>query len=107
MPRIRFGNFASWPWGPGRASSGPCSKGLRNPTRQPCWGKVKLNEIRNSAHAAAADLVIFDHDLTPSQLRNLERELDLRVIDRTQLILDIFAGRARAGKDSCKWSWPS
>ena len=41
-------------------------------------------------------MVIFDHDLTPSQLRNLERELDLRVIDRTQLILDIFAGRARS-----------
>jgi GTP-binding protein HflX len=55
-----------------------------------------LNEVRSSAHAAAADLVIFDHDLTPSQLRNLERELDLRVIDRTQLILDIFAGRARS-----------
>jgi len=59
-------------------------------------GKGKLNEVRSSAHAAAADLVILDHDLTPSQLRNLERELDLRVIDRTQLILDIFAGRARS-----------
>jgi GTP-binding protein HflX len=41
-------------------------------------------------------LVIFDHDLTPSQLRNLERQLDRRVIDRTQLILDIFAGHARS-----------
>ena len=59
-------------------------------------GKGKLNEVRSSAHAAGADLVIFDHDLTPSQLRNLERDLDLRVIDRTQLILDIFAGRARS-----------
>jgi GTP-binding protein HflX len=55
-----------------------------------------VNELRSSAHASAADLVIFDHDLTPSQLRNLERELDLRVIDRTQLILDIFAGHARS-----------
>jgi GTP-binding protein HflX len=55
-----------------------------------------LNEVRSSARAAAANLIIFDHDLTPSQLRNLERELDLRVIDRTQLILDIFAGRARS-----------
>ena len=55
-----------------------------------------MNEVRSSAHAAAADVVILDHDLTPSQLRNLERELDLRVIDRTQLILDIFAGRARS-----------
>jgi GTP-binding protein HflX len=55
-----------------------------------------VSEIRSSARRAAADVVIFDHDLTPSQLRNLERELDLRVIDRTQLILDIFAGRARS-----------
>jgi GTP-binding protein HflX len=59
-------------------------------------GRGKVNEIRSSAHSAAAEVVIFDHDLTPSQLRNLERELDLRVIDRTQLILDIFAGRARS-----------
>jgi GTP-binding protein HflX len=70
----------------------------RSPQPDPATllGKGKLNEVRNSAHAAAADLVIIDHDLTPSQLRNLERELNLRVIDRTQLILDIFAGRARS-----------
>ena len=59
-------------------------------------GRGKVNEIRSSAHGAAADVVIFDHDLTPTQLRNLERDLDLKVIDRTQLILDIFAGRARS-----------
>jgi GTP-binding protein HflX len=41
-------------------------------------------------------LVIFDHDLTPTQLRNLEKSLDLKVIDRTQIILDIFARRARS-----------
>ncbi len=70
----------------------------RSPQPDPATllGKGKLTEVRSSAHAAAADLVILDHDLTPSQLRNLESELDLRVIDRTQLILDIFAGRARS-----------
>ena len=70
----------------------------RSPQPEPATllGKGKLNEVRSLARAAAADLIIFDHDLTPSQLRNLERELDLRVIDRTQLILDIFAGRARS-----------
>ena len=70
----------------------------RSPQPDPATllGKGKLNEVRSSAHAAAAELVILDHDLTPSQLRNLERELDLSVIDRTQLILDIFAGRARS-----------
>src|SRR5208282_4736129 len=45
--------------------------------------------------AGSADVVIFDHDLTPTQQRNLEKELARRVIDRTQLILDIFARRAR------------
>lgn len=59
-------------------------------------GRGKVHEVRGAARAAHADLVIFDHDLTPSQLRNLERTLDLKVIDRTQLILDIFARRARS-----------
>ena len=45
--------------------------------------------------STGADLVLFDHDLTPSQLRNLEARLPCRVIDRTQLILDIFARHAR------------
>ena len=58
-------------------------------------GCGKVGEIRASARGAGANLVIFDHDLSPTQLRNLERALDLKVIDRTQLILDIFARRAR------------
>jgi GTP-binding protein HflX len=58
-------------------------------------GRGKVGEIRASARGAGADLVVFDHDLTPTQLRNLEHALDLKVIDRTQLILDIFARRAR------------
>ena len=59
-------------------------------------GRGKVHEIRVDARAVGADLVVFDHDLTPTQLRNLEKLLDLRVIDRTQLILDIFARRARS-----------
>lgn len=58
-------------------------------------GRGKVDEIRAAALAAGAGCVIFAHDLTPTQLRNLERALDLKVIDRTQLILDIFARRAR------------
>jgi len=57
-------------------------------------GRGKAEEIRLAAHAADAAVVIFDHDLTPTQLRNLEAALDLKVLDRTQLILDIFARRA-------------
>ena len=59
-------------------------------------GRGKVQEVCAEAHALDADLVIFDHDLTPTQLRNLEKTLDLKVIDRSQLILDIFARRARS-----------
>ena len=58
-------------------------------------GRGKVREISARARSLRADSVIFDHDLTPTQLRNLEQALDLKVIDRTQLILDIFARRAR------------
>jgi GTP-binding protein HflX len=58
-------------------------------------GGGKLEEIEGVVASTGADLVLFDHDLTPSQLRNLEAELPCRVIDRTQLILDIFARHAR------------
>jgi GTP-binding protein HflX len=58
-------------------------------------GGGKLDEIDATARATEADLVLFDHDLSPSQLRNLEARLPCRVIDRTQLILDIFARHAR------------
>ena len=58
-------------------------------------GGGKLEEIEGVIASTEADLVIFDHDLSPSQLRNLEAKLSCRVIDRTQLILDIFARHAR------------
>ena len=58
-------------------------------------GTGKIDEIEGVVASANADVVLFDHDLTPSQLRNLEARLPCRVIDRTQLILDIFARHAR------------
>ena len=58
-------------------------------------GSGKLEELKGAVASTSPDLVIFDHELTPSQQRNLERELDVRLIDRTQLILDIFARHAR------------
>ncbi len=58
-------------------------------------GKGKLEEIEGIVASTGADLLLFDHDLTPSQLRNLEAAMSCRVIDRTQLILDIFARHAR------------
>lgn len=58
-------------------------------------GQGKVEELRTQVKSDAADVLIFDHDLTPTQQRNLEKAADCKVIDRTQLILDIFAARAR------------
>ena len=59
-------------------------------------GKGKAEEIRLVVETYKPDVVIFDHDLSPAQERNLEKELECRVMDRTGLILDIFAQRARS-----------
>jgi GTP-binding protein HflX len=58
-------------------------------------GRGKLEELAGAAASVNADLIIFDHDLTPSQQRNVEALVERRVVDRTQLILDIFARHAR------------
>jgi len=58
-------------------------------------GAGKLEEIAGAAASVNADLLLFDHDLSPSQQRNIEKIVERRVIDRTQLILDIFARHAR------------
>jgi GTP-binding protein HflX len=57
-------------------------------------GKGKLDELRGLVKVENADLVIIDDDLSPTQMRNIEEAVDVRVVDRTQLILDIFAQRA-------------
>jgi GTP-binding protein HflX len=57
-------------------------------------GQGKVEELRAQVLSDRADALIFDHDLTPTQQRNLEKAADCKVIDRTQLILDIFASRA-------------
>jgi len=58
-------------------------------------GTGKLEEIKQYMKALDIELIIFDDELSPSQLRNIERELECKVLDRTILILDIFASRAR------------
>ena len=58
-------------------------------------GEGKVEELRAEVQSSGAGLVIFDHELTPTQQRNLEKAIGCKVIDRTQLILDIFASRAR------------
>jgi GTP-binding protein HflX len=61
-------------------------------------GKGKLNELQEQSQAADADVIIFDNDLSPSQIRNLEKATSTKVLDRSELILDIFATRARSAE---------
>lgn len=65
------------------------------PSSRTYVGSGKLEEIRDYVKEHEIDLVIFDDELSPSQLRNIERELEVKVLDRNNLILDIFASRAR------------
>ncbi len=64
-------------------------------------GSGKIDALAAAAAEARVDLVVFDSELTPAQLRHIEERVDLKVIDRTQLILDIFARRARTREG--KW----
>ena len=66
-----------------------------NPSPALFLGRGKAEALAAACAEAAIDLVVVDAELTPVQLRNLEKALDCRVVDRTQLILDIFASRAR------------
>src|SRR5262245_31916136 len=56
-------------------------------------GKGKLEELKQQVEAADADVIIFDNDLSPAQVRNLEKATNCKVLDRSELILDIFATR--------------
>ncbi len=58
-------------------------------------GRGKVEEVKRRAEEGEADVILFDEDLTPAQQRNLEREVGGKTLDRTQVILDIFARRAR------------
>ena len=71
---------------------------LRSITPATLVGRGKVEQIHAKVDELHPDLVIFDEDLTPAQQRNLELALNVRVIDRSQLILDIFAQRARSNE---------
>jgi len=71
---------------------------LEKPDIKSFVGKGKLEEISAYITAENADWIVFDDDLTPSQLRNLEKELEVKVYDRSLLILDIFLSRAQSAQ---------
>jgi len=66
-----------------------------HPDQTTYLGKGKVEELRGLAEMQDADVVLFDNDLNPSQTRNLEKALNIKVIDRSELILDIFASKAQ------------
>lgn len=68
---------------------------LEVPNPKTFIGSGKLQDVKEFVKKEEIDMVIFDDELSPSQLRNIERELNCRILDRTNLILDIFAGRAQ------------
>ncbi len=71
---------------------------LQKPDRATFVGSGRLEEIKAFVDAEEIDIVVFDDELTPSQLRNIENELQVKILDRNNLILDIFAGRAQTAQ---------
>lgn len=71
---------------------------LHHPDRATFVGSGKLDEIKAYVEAEEIDIVVFDDELSPSQLRNIERELKVKILDRSNLILDIFARRAKTAQ---------
>ena len=92
----RSPNWRNWRTAPGADVAGTTLQMREAADPATVVGRGKLDEIRAEAQAHGAPLVIFDGNLTPMQQRNLEAGLERRVIDRTQLILDIFARHARS-----------
>ncbi|MFD1258293.1 GTPase HflX [Mucilaginibacter terrae] len=71
---------------------------MQRPERATFVGTGKLEEIQAYVKAEEIDMVVFDDELSPSQLRNIEAELGVKILDRSNLILDIFAGRAQTSQ---------
>lgn len=71
---------------------------MQRPDRATFVGTGKLEEIKEFVVAEEIDIVVFDDELSPSQLRNIENELGVKILDRSNLILDIFAGRAQSAQ---------
>lgn len=74
---------------------GKLTQRRETPDQATYLGRGKVEELRRQVQAAEADVCIFDNDLSPAQTRNLEQATKVKVLDRTELILDIFASRAR------------
>ena len=95
-PRPRWPSWPGSPRPPARRCSTAWSSGAAVPTPPPSSAPARSPSSRDTVRAAGADTVICDGELSPGQLRQLEDKLKVKVIDRTALILDIFAQHARS-----------
>ncbi len=93
-PSDPFGELAALAEQAGAIVMGEVEQHRQRPVAGTCMGKGKLEELRDLCRHTGASVVIFDHDLTPAQIANIERIVEVKVIDRSELILDIFASRA-------------
>lgn len=80
---------------------------LDHPNGATFIGSGKLQEIADKIEADEIGTVIFDDELSPNQMRNIEKQLNVRVLDRTSLILDIFASQDVRHTPRRRWSWLS
>ena len=103
----RWRSWKGWPKRPACAWSAGSPSAANAPDAATYLGRGKVEELTSLAAAKDADVVIFDNDLSPGQTRNLEKAVGLKVLDRTELILDIFASRARRPRPGWPSSWPN
>ncbi|MEM7229113.1 MAG: GTPase HflX [Planctomycetota bacterium] len=92
--RDRYGELRSLAKTAGAEVVGELVQKRRNPHPRTFLGKGKVEELAHLVEMTKATLIIFDHDLAPSQIRALEPSVNCKIIDRSELILDIFANRA-------------
>jgi GTP-binding protein HflX len=91
----RFAELAALTESAGGEIVGHLTQKRRLPRGRTFVGKGKLDELRNLAESTNASVIIFDHELTPAQICNVEEATDKKIIDRSELILDIFSSRAQ------------
>ena len=94
-PRIRWMSSGVWPRQPDLMVVGSIVQKRHQIDIATYIGSGKVEELKNVVSAQEADVVLFDNDLGPAQTRNLEKQLEVKVVDRTEVILDIFATHAQ------------
>ncbi|GJQ28305.1 MAG: GTPase HflX [Phycisphaerae bacterium] len=93
-PRDPFGELRALAQQAGATVVGECEQRLQRPVAGTYMGTGKVHELKALCEELGAGTVIFDHDLSPKQISNIEQAVGRKVVDRSELILDIFAGRA-------------